>query len=80
MSRHALAKAEEIADRMTYFDLMNHPGYMDAFIQANFLPHTDLARFPSVAEKPAGSAPSPFEDLRATLSKKAEGSKGATKA
>ncbi len=80
MSRHALAKAEEIADRMTYFDLMNHPGYMDAFIQANFLPHTDLARFPSVGEKPAGSAPSPFEDLRATLSKKAEGSKGATKA
>lgn len=58
MSRHALAKAEEIADRMTYFDLMNHPGYMDAFIQANFLPHTDLARFPSVGEKPAGSAPS----------------------
>jgi uncharacterized 2Fe-2S/4Fe-4S cluster protein (DUF4445 family) len=48
LSRHALAKAEEIADRMTYFDLMNHPSYMEAFVQANFLPHTDLARFPSV--------------------------------
>jgi len=51
LSRHALAKAEEIADRMTYFDLMNHPAYMDAFIQANFLPHTDLARFPSVRRR-----------------------------
>jgi len=48
MSRAALGKAEEIAGRMTYFDLMTHPGYMDAFIRANFLPHTDLALFPSV--------------------------------
>jgi uncharacterized 2Fe-2S/4Fe-4S cluster protein (DUF4445 family) len=51
MSRHALAKAEDIANRMTYFDLMNHPKYMDAFIQANFLPHTDLERFPSVRDR-----------------------------
>ena len=51
MSRDALAKAEQIADRMTYFDLMNHPNYMDAFMQANFLPHTDLARFPSVRQR-----------------------------
>ncbi len=50
MSRRALARAEQIAGRMTYFDLMNHPTYMDAFMQANFLPHTDLARFPSVQE------------------------------
>ena len=55
MSRHALAKAEDIAGRMTYFDLMNHPHYMDAFIQANFLPHTDLARFPSAAHRPGRS-------------------------
>jgi uncharacterized 2Fe-2S/4Fe-4S cluster protein (DUF4445 family) len=51
MSRHAMAKAEEIANRMTYFDLMNHPGYMDAFLRANFLPHTDLARFPTVEKR-----------------------------
>jgi hypothetical protein len=37
---------------MTYFDLMTHPHYMDAFMQANFLPHTDLARFPSAARRP----------------------------
>ena len=47
LSRFAMDKAEEIAGRMTYFDLMNHPHYMDAFIQANFLPHTDLERFPT---------------------------------
>jgi hypothetical protein len=57
MSRLAMAKAEEIAGRMTYFDLMNHPHYMDAFIQANFLPHTDLARFPSAAARPGNAVP-----------------------
>jgi uncharacterized 2Fe-2S/4Fe-4S cluster protein (DUF4445 family) len=48
LSAEALAAAEAIASRMTYFDLMHHPHYMDAFMQANFLPHTDLDRFPSV--------------------------------
>ncbi len=50
MSRKALETAEEIANSMTYFDLMSHPGYMDEFIKAGFLPHTDLLLFPSVAE------------------------------
>ena len=61
ISRDALAKAEEIAGRMTYFDLMNHPGYMDEFIRSNFLPHTDLAQFPSVQERLArrGAAQAP---------------------
>ena len=49
LSRKALATAEKIAKSMTYFDLMSHPGYMDEFIRANFLPHTDLSLFPSVA-------------------------------
>ena len=48
MSRRALETAEKIAESMTYFDLMSHPGYMDEFIRANFLPHTDLSLFPSV--------------------------------
>jgi uncharacterized 2Fe-2S/4Fe-4S cluster protein (DUF4445 family) len=61
LSRRAMQKAEEIAGRMTYFDLMNHPRYMEAFIQANFMPHTDLTRFPSVAAAggKAGARPSP---------------------
>ena len=40
--------AERIASNMTYFDLMNHPTYMEEFIRAKFLPHTDLSLFPSV--------------------------------
>jgi uncharacterized 2Fe-2S/4Fe-4S cluster protein (DUF4445 family) len=55
MSREALARADALAGRMTYVDLMNHPGYMDAFTQANFLPHTDIARFPSVERRLAGT-------------------------
>ena len=53
LSRKALDTAEKIAKSMTYFDLMSHPGYMDEFIKAGFLPHTDLSLFPSV-KLPAG--------------------------
>jgi uncharacterized 2Fe-2S/4Fe-4S cluster protein (DUF4445 family) len=48
LSREALETAEKIAKTMTYFDLMSHPRYMDEFIRANFLPHTDLSLFPTV--------------------------------
>ncbi len=48
LSRKALKAAEKIAETMTYFDLMSHPHYMDEFIKACFLPHTDLVLFPSV--------------------------------
>jgi len=51
LSREALRRAEEIAAGMTYFDLMSHSGYMEEFIRARFLPHTDLALFPSVHGK-----------------------------
>jgi len=49
LSRKALETAETIANSMTYFDLMSHSGYMDEFVRASFLPHTDLSLFPSVA-------------------------------
>ena len=49
LSRQALAAAERIAESMTYFDLMSHSRYMDEFVRASFLPHTDLSRFPSQA-------------------------------
>ena len=48
LSREAFQRAEEIAAGMTYFDLMSHTGYMEEFIRAKFLPHTDLSLFPSV--------------------------------
>ena len=50
LSRKALEIAEKVAQGMTYFDLMSHPGYMDEFTRARFLPHTDLSLFPSVTE------------------------------
>ena len=49
LSQKALDTAEKIANSMTYFDLMSHSGYMDEFVKASFLPHTDLSLFPSVA-------------------------------
>ncbi len=48
LASKAMETAEQIAERMTYFDLMSHPGYMEEFVQAKFLPHTDLSLFPSV--------------------------------
>jgi uncharacterized 2Fe-2S/4Fe-4S cluster protein (DUF4445 family) len=50
LSRKALKAAEKIAEGMTYFDLMSHPGYMDEFTRAKFLPYTDLSLFPSVKD------------------------------
>ena len=47
LSREAQGAAENIAASMTYCDLMSHPRYMEEFIQAKFLPHTDLSLFPS---------------------------------
>ena len=53
LSRKALAATEQIASSMTYFDLMSHPGYMDEFIKAGFLPHTSLELFPTA--EPVGN-------------------------
>jgi len=47
MSKKAYETTQQIAESMTYFDLMSHSQYMDEFIKANFLPHTDLSLFPS---------------------------------
>jgi uncharacterized 2Fe-2S/4Fe-4S cluster protein (DUF4445 family) len=45
--RNRLAK---IASKMTYIDLSSDPHYMDAYLAALFLPHTDINLFPSVAD------------------------------
>ena len=52
ISDEAAAKTAEVASNMTYLELSTHPGYMDAFVAACFLPHTDARLFPhSVQEK-----------------------------
>ena len=47
-SDDARAKVDEIARGMTYLELSTEPGYMDEFVAACFLPHTNASLFPSV--------------------------------
>ena len=52
MSDAANAKCAEVAANMTYLELSTYPGYMDSFVAACFIPHTDARLFPnSVQEK-----------------------------
>jgi len=51
LSRRMLEEVYAIRDRISYQELMVDPDYMDRFTSACFLPHTDLARFPTVAER-----------------------------
>ena len=41
---------EQAAQMMTHFDLSDNPRFMDHYVSCLFLPHTDLALFPSVKE------------------------------
>ncbi len=40
-------KCHEIMTNMTYLELSTYPGYMDSFVAACFLPHTDASLFPN---------------------------------
>ncbi len=40
-------KCAEVAANMTYLELSTYPGYMDSFVAACFLPHTDAKLFPN---------------------------------
>jgi len=48
LSSQAMKKAEDIARKMTCFELSVEPEYMDEYMAALFFPHTDAQRFPSV--------------------------------
>ena len=50
ISRDAKNKLEEIASQMTYVELSVYPGYMDEFVSACFLPHTNMEDFPTVKD------------------------------
>ena len=47
MSDLACDKCHEVGANMTYLELSTYPGYMDSFVAACFLPHTDASLFPS---------------------------------
>jgi len=42
-------RIRDIASQMTYIELSADNTFYDAFMSAMFLPHTNLASFPSVA-------------------------------
>jgi len=45
LSDEATEKVFELAHNMTYMELSTHPGYMEEFVAACFLPHTDASLF-----------------------------------
>ena len=47
LSYPAMKRAEEVARKMTYFELSAEPSYMDEYVAALFFPHTDLSLFKS---------------------------------
>ena len=51
MSDAATEKCHEVAANMTYLELSTYPGYMDSFVAACFLPHTDSSLFPNSVQE-----------------------------
>ena len=51
MSDQAITKCAEVAANMTYLELSTYPGYMDSFVAACFIPHTDRNLFPSSCQE-----------------------------
>ncbi|MBE6958595.1 MAG: DUF4445 domain-containing protein [Ruminococcaceae bacterium] len=47
ISDQAIQKCAEVGANMTYLELSTYPGYMDSFVAACFIPHTDASLFPS---------------------------------
>lgn len=47
-SREMLSRAEDIAKKMTYIELSVSRSFMDEYVSALFLPHTNMDAFPSV--------------------------------
>jgi uncharacterized 2Fe-2S/4Fe-4S cluster protein (DUF4445 family) len=50
LSRQARRSIHDLSERMTYIELSADNAFYDAFTAALFLPHTEINRFPSVAE------------------------------
>ena len=53
-SKELLDEAKEIARSMTNVELSNNTSFMDEFVAALFIPHTDERAFPHVMESVRG--------------------------
>ncbi len=49
LSQEAYSEAQELGKKITYLELSNGNDFMDEFVSALFLPHTDMSLFPSLA-------------------------------
>ena len=47
LSDEATEKCTQLGQNMTYLELSTYPGYMDSFVAACFIPHTDANLFPN---------------------------------
>jgi uncharacterized 2Fe-2S/4Fe-4S cluster protein (DUF4445 family) len=50
VSRRSRRRIEEIAQRITYMELIADNSFMNEYTSTLFLPHTDIEAFPSVKE------------------------------
>ena len=48
LSQEAYRKAQELVNKITYIELSSGNDFMDEFVSALFIPHTDMGLFPSV--------------------------------
>ncbi len=55
LARAEREKIKSIAAKMTYLELSADNTFYDAFTSALYLPHTELDRFPSVAQLLSGN-------------------------
>ena len=51
LSKEAERMTYQVASNMTYLELSTVPTYMDEFVAACFIPHTDTSMFPSVSQQ-----------------------------
>lgn len=51
LSDEANKKCHEVGANMTYLELSTYPGYMDSFVAACFIPHTDSRLFPNSVQE-----------------------------
>ena len=51
ISDEAIDKCHEVGANMTYLELSTYPGYMDSFVAACFIPHTDAGLFPNSVQE-----------------------------
>ena len=51
LSKNLIDEADRIANMMTYLELSTNPRFMDQYVSALFLPHTDIEKFPTVKRR-----------------------------